>query len=98
MEASRRLALRSSLPDDREWFDKMSALGKEVEESTTKLLQKLAKMEKEGESDIYRSLYRAALTAKIAASSPKKDVFASDPASCSIAAYGVLKAIRDLKD
>ena len=98
LEASRRLALRSSLPDDREWFDKMSALGKEVEESTTKLLQKLAKMEKEGESDIYRSLYRAALTAKIAAFSPKKDVFASDPASCSIAAYGVLKAIRDLKD
>ena len=101
--ASQRQGMHSSLPDDKEWFDKMCALGDAIEDKVIKLLQELVKMEKSEGGDTYKNMYRAALTAKMAGKKAEgggvmsKEAFASDPDTCSIPVYDLLKQLRAMK-
>jgi len=102
--ASQRHAMHSKLPDDKEWFDKMCALGDAVEDKVLKLLQELVKMEKSDGGDTYKSMYRAALLAKMAGKKAEasavtsKEAFASDPDSCSMPVYDLLKQLKGFKN
>ena len=103
--ASQRQKSRSTLPDDKEWYTKMCALGDAIEDKVFKLLQELVKLEKaDGSGATYKNMYRAALTWKMAGkkagsdASSSKDSFATDPASCSISIYHLLKQLRPTKN
>jgi len=102
--ASQRQKSRSTLPDDKEWYTKMCALGDAIEDKVFKLLQELVKLEKAGGGATYKNMYRAALTWKMAGkkagsdAASSKDSFATDPASCSISIYHLLKQLRSTKN
>lgn len=103
--ASQRQKSRSTLPDDKEWYTKMCALGDAIEDKVFKLLQEMVKLEKaDGSGATYKNMYRAALTWKMAGkkagsdASSSKDSFATDPASCSISIYYLLKQLRSTKN
>lgn len=101
--ASQRQRSGSTLPDDKEWYTKMCALGDAIEDKVFKLLQELVKLEKADGGDTYKNMYRAALTAKMAnkkagsGTSSTKDSFASDPSSCSISIHSLLKQLQSIK-
>jgi hypothetical protein len=99
--ASQRQRSGSTLPDDKEWYTKMCALGDAIEDKVLKLLQELVKLEKSDGGDTYKNKYRAALTAKMAnkkAGSGTSSCFASDPASCSISVHSLLTQLQSMKN
>lgn len=82
----------------------MCALGDAIEDKVFKLLQELVKLEKADGGATYKNMYRAALTWKMAGkkagsdAASSKDSFATDPASCSISIYHLLKQLRSTKN